>query len=81
MPVRLQLAGELSLNSDPQVAVDLLRRAAAVQSSPRTDLLMARAYQRLGQSGRSQAICWLAPKAGHPRDPDILRAIAGEVSR
>jgi len=73
----LQLAGELSLNSDPQMALDLLRRAAAVQSSPRTDLLLARAYQRLGRPEESrQSLARAQSRA--PRDPEILRAIAGE---
>ena len=73
----LELAGELSLNSDPQMALDLLRRAAAAQSSPRTDLLLARVYQRLGQPEESKKFLARA-KARAPRDPEILRAIAGE---
>ncbi len=73
----LQLAGELSLNSDPRMALDLLRRAAAVQSSPRTDLLLARAYQRLGRPAESRQSLARA-KSRAPRDPEILRAIAGE---
>jgi len=73
----LQLAGELSMNSDPQLAVELLRRAAALQSSPRTDLLLARAYQRLGRPEDARQLLVRA-KSRAPRDPDILRAIAGE---
>jgi tetratricopeptide (TPR) repeat protein len=73
----LQLAGELSMTSDPLLAVDLLRRAAAMQSSPRTDLLLARAYQRLGRPEEARQLLARA-KSRAPRDPDILRAIAGE---
>jgi len=41
----LQLAGELFLSSDPQHALDLLKRADGIDPLPRTELLMARAYQ------------------------------------
>jgi tetratricopeptide (TPR) repeat protein len=73
----LQLAGELSMNSDPQLALDLLRRAAALQPSPRTDLLLARAYQRIGRPEEARQLLARA-KNRAPSDPDILRAIAGE---
>ena len=43
------------LGTDPQMALDLLRRAAAMQSSPRTDLLLAGHTSGLGVRG-SQAI-------------------------
>ena len=45
----LQLAGELLLNSDPTQALEFLKRADMVQGSPHTDLLIAHAYERLGQ--------------------------------
>src|SRR5208337_1008117 len=45
----LQLAGELLLNSDPTQALELLKRADMLQASPHTDLLIAHAYERLGQ--------------------------------
>jgi len=73
----LQLAGELFLVSDPQTALDLLRRAAAIQASPRNDLLLARAYQRLGRIEESKQFLTRA-KAEAPHDPEILRAVAGE---
>ena len=37
----LELAGELALSSDPNAALPLLKHADAIQSSARTDLLIA----------------------------------------
>src|SRR5881227_3339542 len=45
----LQLAGELAMNSDPNTALDLLKRADSLKADARTDLLIARAYQKLNQ--------------------------------
>ena len=73
----LQLAGELLLNSDARRSLDLLKRADAVQPSPHTDLLIARAYDRLGQPDESARYLNRA-KSRAPRDPDVLRAVAGQ---
>jgi tetratricopeptide (TPR) repeat protein len=73
----LSLAGELLLDSDPNKALELLRQADTLQASARTELLIARAYQRLNQP--DQANQFLARAKRHaPHDPEILRAMAGE---
>lgn len=73
----LQLAGELLLNSDPKRSVDLLRRADDLQPSAHTDLLIAHAYDRLGQPEESVRYLTRA-KNRAPKDPDVLRAVAGQ---
>ena len=73
----LQLAGELMLNSDPNRSLDLLRRADALQPSAHTDLLIAHAYERLNQPDESARYLNRA-KARAPRDPEVLRAVAGQ---
>jgi tetratricopeptide (TPR) repeat protein len=73
----LQLAGELLLNSDAKRSLDLLERADSLQSSAHTDLLLARAYQRLGQRDESTRYLNRA-KSRAPHDSDVLRAVAGE---
>ncbi len=73
----LQLAGELLLNSDPNRSIELLQRADALQPSAHTDLLLAHAYEHLGQPDQSAHYLNRA-KARAPRDPDVLRAVAGE---
>ena len=71
----LQLAGELALNSDPNTALDLLKRAEAIQGSPRNELLIAHAYQRLNQPDQSKA--YLEQAQSHaPNDPQVLQAVA-----
>jgi tetratricopeptide (TPR) repeat protein len=73
----LQLAGELMLNSDPKASLGLLQRADAIQASAHTDLLIAHAYDRLGQ--RDESIKYLnRAKSRAPRDPEVLRAVAGQ---
>lgn len=73
----LQLAGELILPTDPTAALTFLQRAEAVQPTAHTDLLMAHAYDRLGQ--RDQSLQWLnRAKSRGPHDPEVLRAVAGE---
>jgi tetratricopeptide (TPR) repeat protein len=73
----LQLAGELLLDSDPQRALDVLRRADSMQPSARAELLIARAYLRLQQ--RESARQWLdRAKARAPHDPEVLRVVAGQ---
>lgn len=71
----LQLAGELALNSDPSTALDLLKRADALQTSARSDLLIARAYQRLNQPEASKQYLDRAQSRA-PNDPVVLRAVA-----
>jgi tetratricopeptide (TPR) repeat protein len=73
----LEIAGELMLNSDPKAALDLLKRSDAVQVSPRTELLIARAYARLGNQAEARRYLHLAQQHG-PKNPEVLRAVAGE---
>lgn len=44
----LQLAGELLLTTDPKQALEYLQRSETAKASSRTELLLARAYQRTG---------------------------------
>ncbi len=71
----LQLAGELALTSDPTAALGLLKKAEAIQSSARNDLLIARAYQRLNQPEQSRQYLERAQRRA-PDEPDVLRAVA-----
>ena len=73
----LQLAGELLLNSDPTQALDFLKRADMVRASAHTDLLIAHAYERLGQPDEFTHYLNLA-KSRAPNDPEVMRAVAGE---
>jgi tetratricopeptide (TPR) repeat protein len=73
----LQLAGELLLSSDPKHSLDFLQRADALQPSAHTDLLIAHAYERLGQPDESVKYLNRA-KSRAPHDPEVLRAVAGE---
>jgi tetratricopeptide (TPR) repeat protein len=72
----LQLAGELSLSSDTGTALQLLKRAEALQPSARSELLIARAYQRLNQPQESKQYLDRAQNRA-PKDPDVLRSVAG----
>jgi tetratricopeptide (TPR) repeat protein len=76
-PNSLEIAGELMLNSDPKAALELLKRSDAVQTSPRTELLIARAYDRVGNKEESKRYLQLAQQRG-PKNPEVLRAVAGE---
>lgn len=71
----LQLAGELALNTDANTALDLLKRADALQASARTELLIARAYQRLNQPDAAKSYLQRALNRA-PNDPSVLRAVA-----
>ncbi|PYX73489.1 MAG: hypothetical protein DMG78_08855 [Acidobacteria bacterium] len=71
----LQLAGELLLSTDPKTALTLLERADAAQPSAHGDLLIAHAYQRLGQPDEATRYINQAKSRG-PHDPDVLRAVA-----
>jgi tetratricopeptide (TPR) repeat protein len=73
----LQLAGELLLNSDPKASLTSLQRADAIQPSAHTDVLIAHAYDRLGQPNESAKYLNRAKTRG-PRDPEVLRAVAGQ---
>lgn len=73
----LQLAGEIFLSSDPKRALELLRRADDLQPSAHTELLIAHAYDRLGQPDESTRYLNRA-KNRAPKDPDVLRAVAGQ---
>jgi tetratricopeptide (TPR) repeat protein len=73
----LQLAGELLLNSDPTKSLELLLRAEAVQPTAHTDLLIAHAYEHLGQLDESRKYLNRA-RGRAPKDPEVLRAVAGE---
>ena len=71
----LRLAGELFLFKDPKQSLGYFSRAEAVKPDARTELLVARAYQRLGQ--QDQARQWLdRARSRAPNNPDILRAVA-----
>ena len=75
-PTDLALAGELMLDTDPQKALGLLQRSDSIKPAARSELLVARAYQRLKQPEQSRQ--WLdRAQARAPRDPDVLRAVAG----
>ena len=71
----LQLAGELLLPTDPKAALTLLQRADAAQPSAHGDLLVAHAYQRLGEADEATRYINQAKSRG-PHDPDVLRAVA-----
>jgi len=71
----LQLAGELLLGTDPKAALALLQRADTVQASAHGDLLIAHAYERLGQPDEAARYINQAKSRG-PHDPDVLRAVA-----
>jgi tetratricopeptide (TPR) repeat protein len=72
----LQLGGELLLSSDPNRSLELLKRADALQASAHTDLLISHAYERLAQPEESARYLERA-KARAPKDPEVLRAVAG----
>jgi len=76
-PDSLGLAGELFLDSDPQRALDLLRRAEGQKPSAHLELMIARAYLRLNQPEDARQFLNRA-KSRAPRDPDVLRAVAGQ---
>ncbi|MGA2412479.1 MAG: tetratricopeptide repeat protein, partial [Candidatus Binataceae bacterium] len=73
----LQLAGELLLTSDTEHAIELLKRSDMLQASPHTELLIAHAYEHLGQPDESARYLNRAKNRG-PKDPEVLRAVAEE---
>ncbi len=75
----LQLIGELLLSTDPKTALGFLQRADAISPTAHTDLLIAHAYERLGQRDRSDVYLNRA-KSLAPTDPDVLRAVAEQFT-
>lgn len=72
-----QLAGELLLNSDPAQALEYLQRAEALAPTAHTDLLIAHAYEHLNKPDESSKYLDRA-RSRAPKDPEVLRAVAGE---
>jgi tetratricopeptide (TPR) repeat protein len=73
----LQLAGELLIATDPKTSLAFLQRADSLQPSAHGDLLIAHAYQRLGQPDEATRYITQAKSRG-PHDPDVLRAVAAQ---
>lgn len=71
----LQLAGELLLPTDPKRALDYLRRAEGVKNTARTELLLARAYDRTGDSESARNMLERARRSA-PSNPEVVRAVA-----
>ena len=71
----LQLAGELLLPSDPKGALEYLKRSEAVKASPRTELLLARAYERIGDGESAHRMLENARRSA-PTNPEVVRAVA-----
>jgi len=71
----LRLAGELFLFQDLKQSLTYFSRAEAVKPDARTELLTARAYERLGD--QNQAKQWLDRARNRaPNNPDVLRSVA-----
>jgi tetratricopeptide (TPR) repeat protein len=73
--VDLQLAGELLLPTDPKRAIEYLQRSEAAKASPRTELLLARAYERAGDAELAHQMLERARRSA-PSNPEVLRAVA-----
>ena len=71
----LELAGELLLPSDPKRALGYLQRSEAIKASARTELLLARGYDRTGDAGSAHAMLERA-RSSAPENPEVLRAVA-----
>jgi tetratricopeptide (TPR) repeat protein len=71
----LQLAGELLLSTDPTRAVEFLQRSEAVKATPRTELLLARAYERTGDGESAHKMLEKARRSA-PTNPEVVRAVA-----
>jgi len=71
----LRLAGELTLNSDPKLAISYFEKADAIHPSARNELLMARAYQQTGDKNRAKEMLERARNRA-PKDPEVLRSVA-----
>ncbi len=64
-----------ALTTDPKQALDYLQRSEAVKASPRTELLLARAYQRNGDGEQAHKMLERARHSA-PTNPEVLRAVA-----
>jgi tetratricopeptide (TPR) repeat protein len=73
----LQLAGELLLNSDAKGSLELLQRADALQPTAHNAILIAHAYEHLGQPDDATRYLNRA-RTRAPRDPEVLRVVAGQ---
>jgi tetratricopeptide (TPR) repeat protein len=71
----LELAGELLLTSDPKRAIEYLQRSETVKASPRTELLLARAYERTGDDESAHKLLERARRSA-PNNPEVVRAVA-----
>ncbi len=71
----LQLAGELLLENDPQKAIDYLQRSESVKRSARTELLLARGFQRTDRLDQAKDFLERARQSA-PKNPEVLRAVA-----
>jgi tetratricopeptide (TPR) repeat protein len=71
----LQLAGELLLSTDPKRALEYLQRSEAVKASPRTELLLARGFERTGDSDSAHKMLEKARRSA-PANPEVVRAVA-----
>jgi tetratricopeptide (TPR) repeat protein len=71
----LQLAGELLLPTDANRAIDYLQRSEAAKKSPRTELLLARAYELTGDGESAHKMLETARRSA-PNNPEVLRAVA-----
>ncbi|HET7208019.1 MAG TPA: tetratricopeptide repeat protein [Terriglobales bacterium] len=72
----LRLAGELFLFKDPQQSLTYFSRAEGVKPDARTELLMARAYQRTGQQDQARQMLDRARNRA-PNNAEVLRSVAG----
>ena len=65
------------LSSDAKASLALLQRADALQPTAHSDLLIAHAYEHLGQPEDCARYLNRA-KNRAPHDPEVLRAVAGQ---
>ncbi|MBV8477052.1 MAG: tetratricopeptide repeat protein [Acidobacteria bacterium] len=72
----LRLAGELFLFQNPKQSLSFFNRAEAIKPDARTELLVARTYQRLGDE--TEARRWLDRARNRaPNNSEVLRSVAG----
>src|SRR5262249_4258006 len=72
----LSMAGEMLLTTDAKQSADLLSRAEQISPSAHSEVLLARAYQNLGQPQLATQYLTRARNRA-PRNPEVLRAVAG----
>ncbi len=73
----LAVLGELLLESDSNRGLEYLRRAENAQASARTELLIARALQRLNRPAEAAQYLERARNRA-PHDPEVLRSVADD---